>query len=100
MVASTKRKRDEDFPLSREDSTKQPSTSSLVRNTEEVSFPRGGASALTPLELKQVANEAASDVLFGNESVKASEPASRPLKKKKTTKKSTSKDSEGLISKL
>lgn len=94
MVASTKRKRDEDFPLSREDSTKQPSTSSLVRNTEEVSFPRGGASALTPLELKQVANEAASDVLFGNESVKASEPASRPLKKKKTTKKSTSKDSE------
>ncbi|QHS75500.1 Rrp5p [Saccharomyces paradoxus] len=94
MVAPTKRKRDDEFPLSREDSTTQPSTSSLVRNTEEVSFPRGGASALTPLELKQVANEAASDVLFGNENVKASEPTSRPLKKKKTTKKATSKDSE------
>ncbi|CAI4048739.1 Rrp5p SKDI_13G3590 [Saccharomyces kudriavzevii IFO 1802] len=94
MVAPTKRKRDEEFPLSREDNTKQPSTSSLVRNTEEVSFPRGGASALTPLELKQVANEAANDVLFGNENAKASEPSSRPLKKKKATRKTATKDSK------
>lgn len=34
-----------------------------VRNEEE-SFPRGGASALTPLEFKQISNEAAKDVLF------------------------------------
>ncbi|CAI4048970.1 hypothetical protein N7582_004532 [Saccharomyces uvarum] len=93
MVAPIKRKRDDEFPLSREDSTKQPSASSLIRNTEEVSFPRGGASALTPLELKQVANEAASDVLFGNENAKASESSTRPLKKKKTTKKSASENS-------
>jgi rRNA biogenesis protein RRP5 len=31
---------------------------------EETSFPRGGASVLTPLEYKQVANEAMKDALF------------------------------------
>jgi rRNA biogenesis protein RRP5 len=31
---------------------------------EETSFPRGGASALTPLEYKEVANEAMKDALF------------------------------------
>lgn len=91
MAPSTKRKRDEEFPLSREDATQQPEASSLVRSTEEVSFPRGGASALTPLELKQVANAAASDVLFGNE--KASGETSKPRKQKKESKK-TSKTSE------
>lgn len=85
MAPPNKRKRDEEFPLSREDATQQPVASSLVRNTEEVSFPRGGASALTPLELKQVANEAANDVLFGND--KPSVENSRPQKKKKTSKK-------------
>lgn len=40
-----------------------PSTLRAVRNEEE-SFPRGGASALTPLEFKQISNEAARDVLF------------------------------------
>lgn len=85
MAPSTKRKRDEEFPLSREDATQQPVASSLVRTTEEVSFPRGGASALTPLELKQVANEAASDVLFGND--KVSTETSRPQKKKDSKKK-------------
>ena len=85
MAPPTKRKRDEEFPLSREDATQQPVASSLVRTTEEVSFPRGGASALTPLELKQVANEAANDVLFGND--KPSVENSRPQKKKKTSKK-------------
>lgn len=87
MASSDKRKRDEESPLLRQDSTKAPVNSSLVRNNEEVSFPRGGASVLTPLELKQVANEAASDVLFGNES-KETENTSRPTKKKKTTKSS------------
>ena len=64
-----KRKRDEEFPLSRQDSTKQPTQSSLLRNTtEEVSFPRGGGSVLSPLEIKQVSNEAAADALFGTSS--------------------------------
>lgn len=43
--------------------TVAPSTLRAVRNEEE-SFPRGGASALTPLEFKQISNEAARDVLF------------------------------------
>lgn len=85
MAPSAKRKRDEEFPLSREDATQQPVVSSLISSTEETSFPRGGASALTPLELKQVANEAANDVLFGNDKVSAETP--RPQKKKKTSKK-------------
>lgn len=81
---SSDQKAKSDFPLSREDGTRQPEKSSLVRNTEEVSFPRGGASALTPLELKQVANEAAGDVLFGNEKRTLTEDeASKPKKKKK-----------------
>lgn len=51
-----------------------------------MSFPRGGASALTPLELKQVANEAASDVLFGGKTAETVDE-SRPKKRKKTGKK-------------
>lgn len=39
---------------------------STLKNSknEESSFPRGGASALTPLEYKEVANEAMKDALF------------------------------------
>ncbi|RPB10143.1 nucleic acid-binding protein [Morchella conica CCBAS932] len=40
-----------------------PSTLRSMKD-DESSFPRGGASALTPLEFKQVSNEAARDVLF------------------------------------
>lgn len=87
MSTQDKRKRDEESPLLRQDATKQPTTSSLVRSGEEMSFPRGGASALTPLELKQVANEAANDVLFGGKSSEKVDE-SRPKKRKKTSKKS------------
>ncbi|SCU92882.1 LAME_0F01882g1_1 [Lachancea meyersii CBS 8951] len=81
-----KRKRSEESPLTRQDGTQQPTGSSLLRNSEEMSFPRGGSSALTPLELKQVANEAASDVLFKNDSSVTAAPkeSQRPKKKKKT----------------
>lgn len=82
-----KRKRDES-PLVRQDSTKAP-TSSVLKNTSEVSFPRGGGSALTPLELKKVANEAASEVLFGDQSNAPEDLGVRPAKKKKTAKKAT-----------
>lgn len=36
-----------------------------VLQAEESAFPRGGGSVLTPLEVKQVANDATKDVLFG-----------------------------------
>jgi len=32
---------------------------------EEVDFPRGGASALSPLEVRRIKHEAEKDVLFG-----------------------------------
>lgn len=82
-----KRKRDEESPLVRSDATKALERSSLV-SAEEVSFPRGGASSLTPLELKQVANEAANDVLFDlkNKSKSHSAALERPKKKKKIAK--------------
>jgi len=41
-----------------------PSTLKVSNKDEETSFPRGGASALTPLEYKEVVNEAMKDVLF------------------------------------
>ncbi|GAV51232.1 hypothetical protein ZYGR_0AD04150 [Zygosaccharomyces rouxii] len=88
-----KRRRDES-PLVRQDSTKQP-TSSVLKNTAEVSFPRGGGSALTPLELKKVANEAASEVLFGDNGGDSEEVSSRPAKKKKTTTKPQATSAEG-----
>ncbi|KKY24572.1 putative rrna biogenesis protein rrp5 [Diplodia seriata] len=42
-----------------------------VLKQEEQSFPRGGASVLTPLEHKQIQNEAARDVLFEQSNKKA-----------------------------
>ncbi|KAH7063320.1 hypothetical protein B0J12DRAFT_781138 [Macrophomina phaseolina] len=42
-----------------------------VLKQEERSFPRGGASVLTPLEHKQIQNEAARDVLFEQSNKKA-----------------------------
>lgn len=35
------------------------------RQAEEEDFPRGGASALSPLEVRKIKNEAEKDVLFG-----------------------------------
>ncbi|AAS53937.2 AFR566Cp [Eremothecium gossypii ATCC 10895] len=63
---------------------RQMASKSVLASGGDVAFPRGGASALTPLELKQVANEAASDVLFGRDDGKPAEE--RPRKKKKTSK--------------
>lgn len=36
-----------------------------VLSAEDGAFPRGGGSVLSPLEIKQAANEATKDVLFG-----------------------------------
>jgi len=35
------------------------------RQVEEEDFPRGGASALSPLEVRKIKHEAERDVLFG-----------------------------------
>lgn len=84
-----KRKREDESPLTREDATQQPSTSTLMKS-DDISFPRGGSSALSPLELKQVANEAASDVLFGKDDATAAQDG--PKKKKKITKRRTDEE--------
>lgn len=57
----------------------------------DVAFPRGGASVLNPLEVKEVANEAAGDVLFESAAAsKAPEPARKKPKTKKAAKPKTS----------
>ena len=43
---------------------------------EEIAFPRGGASVLTPLEHKQIQIEATRDVLFEQQGAKFSKPGS------------------------
>lgn len=62
------------------ESTEEP-TASLVSSAAEISFPRGGASVLTPLEKKEIANEVKKDLLFSNKS-------SEPPKKKSRNRKS------------
>ncbi|ODV88206.1 hypothetical protein CANARDRAFT_26349 [[Candida] arabinofermentans NRRL YB-2248] len=87
MVEPQKRKRSE------EDSGKPSigSTKSLLTQTAETSFPRGGASLLTPLEVKEIANEAARDVLFEAKNAEDAEaPAVKKAKKSKKSKSSTS----------
>lgn len=96
-MSAQKRKRSEESPLVKEDSTK-PLEKSIL-DSSEVSFPRGGASILTPLELKEVSNEAVQDVLFGKDDGKpagvdgASEAG--PLKKKKKAAKKLKKSAKG-----
>ncbi|SCU78155.1 LAMI_0A03642g1_1 [Lachancea mirantina] len=70
----------------RAEETSSGSSLSLLQSGEEMAFPRGGASALTPLELKQVANEAASDVLFRNDNGTPKTGKQGSVKRKKTNK--------------
>ncbi|GAV30153.1 hypothetical protein PMKS-003660 [Pichia membranifaciens] len=57
---------------------------SLLSSAAEIAFPRGGASILTPMEMKEVANEAKRDVLFEQKSkAESGETASgQPSKKR------------------
>ncbi|KAL1645997.1 rRNA biogenesis protein rrp5 [Diplodia intermedia] len=70
---AAKRQRKSD--VSPNDSKPKPAEKTLpvasVLKQEEQSFPRGGASVLTPLEHKQIQNEAARDVLFEQSNKKA-----------------------------
>ncbi|KAF3123185.1 rRNA bioproteinsis protein rrp5 [Orbilia oligospora] len=66
-----------------EESTMQ---SSLRKsNKDEPSFPRGGASALTPLEYKEVVNEATREALFETKEEKAPTAADKSPKKRRTS---------------
>lgn len=71
-----------------------PSALRAVRNEEE-SFPRGGASALTPLEFKQISNEAARDVLFEAGGAAGGEDGDAMLKKGKKKPKRRHEDKKG-----
>lgn len=65
------------------------SASKSLLSSSEVAFPRGGASVLTPLEVKTISNQATEDVLFevANASNKrASTATSGPTKKRKKQK--------------
>lgn len=56
--------------------TDQPPVKSILKQSAEIAFPRGGESILTPLEIKKISNEAKSDVLF-EQSHKASKKAKK-----------------------
>lgn len=65
---------------------------------EETHFPRGGAQVLTPLEYKEVANEAARDVLFGASGKAGDAPvevSEKAKKVKKFQKRNEKKDGKG-----
>ncbi|KAF3902867.1 hypothetical protein AA313_de0208013 [Arthrobotrys entomopaga] len=56
-------------------------------NKEEPSFPRGGASALTPLEYKEVVNEATREVLFETKDEKETGSEKSPRKRRQSVSK-------------
>ena len=67
-MVPTKRKLEVANENARPDKKQRPRASSTIKPTilkgEEPSFPRGGASILTPLEQKQIQIQAKQDVLF------------------------------------
>ncbi|KAG7665962.1 RRP5 [[Candida] subhashii] len=71
------------------------STSKSIISSSEFAFPRGGSSALTPLEVKEISNEVTRDVLFEAKKRAASETSEQPSKKhKKQSKKKSTKARE------
>lgn len=60
-----------------------------VLTSSEVAFPRGGASVLSALEVKEISNEATRDVLFetAQASKRAADESDQPSKKQKRSKK-------------
>ncbi|RAL68395.1 hypothetical protein DID88_007126 [Monilinia fructigena] len=89
----SKRPRAEEKEGKSTSTTKLPPATKISRvRDEEVAFPRGGASVLTPLEHKQIQIDATRDVLFEQHGAKSSKPdgedlegedSSKPKKKKK-----------------
>lgn len=101
-MSFSKRKRSDS--VSRKDTSSAPAAASAaaaavpakrsVMQAEETAFPRGGGSVLTPLEIKQAANEATRDVLFAASSAGKKEDGPK-TKKHKAGKFSKSKKSAG-----
>ena len=58
----------------------------FTSSSSDVAFPRGGASVLTPVQLKTIANKAAEDVLFEQNSKKRAATEGAPKKAKKAKK--------------
>lgn len=79
----------------RQDSEQEPAKSILLA-TAEIAFPRGGASVLTPLEVKEVANEATQDALFEQSGSNSSKNITLPAKKKSKKNKIEKIDLENL----
>ncbi|KAI9248279.1 hypothetical protein BDA99DRAFT_542639 [Phascolomyces articulosus] len=96
VMAAKKRKASE--KSTEEVVTKQSGSTAVANGTRqgETSFPRGGASVLTPLEHKEISIKAAKDLFSGNNNG-IEEPAKKRLKadkSKKTTLKKKSKKKE------
>lgn len=71
----SKRPRAEEKEGKSTSTTKVPPATKISRvREEEVAFPRGGASVLTPLEHKQIQIDATRDVLFEQYGAKSSKP--------------------------
>ncbi|KAF3986652.1 hypothetical protein FT663_03036 [Candidozyma haemuli var. vulneris] len=74
----------------------EPTHKKSTLSSSEVAFPRGGASVLTPLEMKTISNKATEDVLFeqAKGSKRSASDAIEAPKKKKKSKKKKSQDDE------
>lgn len=70
------------------------STSKSLLSSSEVAFPRGGASVLTPLEVKSISNQATEDVLFEQANASNKRTGSAPSQPAKKRKKLKKKDTE------
>lgn len=72
----------------------EPTNRESVLRSNDIAFPRGGSSALTPLEVKEISNEAQKDVLFETSTNKRKSNASATPAKKKIKKARRGKKSE------
>ncbi|KAI8065426.1 hypothetical protein BC940DRAFT_276026 [Gongronella butleri] len=71
--------------MSKRKTTASESAESVLSTTEEVHFPRGGASELTPLEHREISNQVAKD-LFSTKKSTSSDAEGPAKKKRKATK--------------
>ncbi|ORX62966.1 TPR-like protein [Hesseltinella vesiculosa] len=73
--------------------TETEATESALTTTEEVNFPRGGASTLTPLEHREISNQVAKD-LFSTKKSPKKPTGDEPAKKKRKSNKGKATASE------
>lgn len=73
-----------------------PASAKSVLSSSEVAFPRGGASLLSPLEVKTIQNQATEDVLFEQANNKrVSSDSAQPIKKRKKQLKAKKDSADG-----